>query len=330
MLITRRIFVRSLAAASAGAFLTGCRKKARQSDLSVLRIGFFPNITHAQALIGFHETNTKGADGWFEKRTGVRVEWLAFNAGPSAVEAMLAGTIDATYVGPNPPLNGYIRTRTADIRVLTGSARGGVALVVHPDSGLKSQQDFRGKKIGTPQLGNTQDVAARAWLKAGGLKIKLTGGDAYVLPTPNPDQLNLFRTRQLDGVWTVEPWVSRLELEAEGERLIVQDDTFITLIAAGVTALQAKPELLKKLIAAHEELTAKVIAEPEFAKAAVNAGLLKATSRALPVKLLDHAWPRLKFTTEIRREDFEIAMRDAESAGLLPELADLTNFFVKL
>jgi NitT/TauT family transport system substrate-binding protein len=122
MHITRRTFTLSLAGIAAATLLPSCNRQSAKPDLSVLRIGFFPNITHAQALVGYQETNTKAAEGWFEKRTGVKIEWYPFNAGPSAIEALLAGTIDATYVGPNPPLNGYIRTKGADIRVLTGSA----------------------------------------------------------------------------------------------------------------------------------------------------------------------------------------------------------------
>src|SRR5215218_7154087 len=128
MHITRRNFTGLiLGTIAAAASLSSCSKNDPKAEQSVLRIGFFPNITHAQALVGYHETNTKAAEGWYEKRTGVKVEWYPFNAGPSAIEALLAGTIDATYVGPNPPLNGYIRTKGADIRILTGSARGGVA-----------------------------------------------------------------------------------------------------------------------------------------------------------------------------------------------------------
>jgi NitT/TauT family transport system substrate-binding protein len=329
MQTTRQAFLATLLGASA-AVLTGCSKSdSGKAGGNVLRIGFFPNITHAQALVGYHESNTKGAEAWFEKRTGAKIEWYPFNAGPSAIESLVAGSIDATYVGPNPPLNGYIRTNGADIRVLTGSARGGVALVVQRGSGLKTPADFRGKKIATPQLGNTQDVAARAWLLAGGLNVTMTGGDASVLPTANPDQLALFQRKEIDAAWTVEPWVSRLELEADGEILLEQKDAFITLIATSVSALKGKPELLKKFVAAHEELTDRISTDPDFAKPAVNAALLKATTREIPRKLLDHAWPRLKFTTALDRKDFETAMRDAKAAGVLPREADLTNLFVK-
>jgi sulfonate transport system substrate-binding protein len=150
-----------------------------------------------------------------------------------------------------------------------------------------------------------------------------------VLPTANPDQLSLFQSKQIDAAWTVEPWVSRLELEAGGERLLAQDDTFITLLATGAKSLEKKRDLLKKFVAAHEELTTKITNDSEFAKPAVNAALLKATSREIPPKLLDHAWPRLKFTTALDPKDFQTAMHDAKSVELLPGEADLTNLFAK-
>ena len=124
------------------------------------------------------------------------------------------------------------KARGEEVRIIAGAVNGGSALVVQGDSTLKTPADFRGKKIATPQLGNTQDVAARAWLKAGGLKITQTGGDAQVLPTANPDQLLLFQQKQVDAVWTVEPWVSRLEMEAGGKVLVDEKDAITTVLVA--------------------------------------------------------------------------------------------------
>lgn len=322
----------TIAVAAALALTSGCSKKpeaGKDGAPQVLRVGFFPNITHAQGLIGYHETNTKAAEAFFEKRLGVKVEWYPFNAGPSAIEALIADSIDLTYVGPNPVLNGYTRTKGEDIRVLIGSARGGASLVIQKDSPLATPADFKGKKIASPQLGGTQDVAARAWLKAGGLNITTTGGDANVIPTPNPDQLDLFKRKEIDAAWTVEPWVSRLELEGEGKILLEQKDVLTTLLATKVKTISGKAELLKKFIAAHEELTKKIVAEPDFAKEAVGAALQKATTRPIPKPLLDKAWPRLTFTTTISLEDFSGIQKDAKSVGLLPEEADLGQLFFK-
>ena len=181
---------------------------------SQLRVGHFPNITHVQALVA-HNLSRQGK-GWFEQRLGpeVRIEWFVYNAGPSAMEAIFADSIDLAYVGPNPAINAYAKARGEEIRIIAGAVNGGAALVVQPDLDINNPADFKGRRVGTPQFGNTQDVAARAWLSAGGLKVTQTGGDVQVLPTANPDQLALFKTKQLDAVWTVEPWVSRLETEA--------------------------------------------------------------------------------------------------------------------
>ncbi len=330
MTTPRRHFILT-ATFAAATLLTGCDKSGdgKAGGQPVLRIGFFPNITHVPALVGYDETNKKGAAGWFESRTGAKIEWYSFNAGPSAIEALLTGSIDATYVGPNPVINGYTRTKGADIRVLAGAACGGAGLVIHKGAGLKVPADFRGKKIATPQLGGTQDVAARAWLIAGGLTITQRGGDANVIPTENPDQLDLFKRGDLDAVWTAEPWVSRLELDAGAELLVNQKDVLTTVVATSVKAFASKGELLKKFLAAHEELTKKLVAEPDWAKPAVSGALKKATSKAIPEALLDHAWPRLTFSTEVQLSDFTSIQRDAKSAGLLPEEADLSKLFIK-
>src|SRR6476469_5510234 len=175
---------------------------------TTVRMGHFPNITHVQALVA-HNMSRHGK-GWFEQRLGpdVKIEWYVYNAGPSAMEAVFAKSIDLTYVGPNPAINAYFKSNGGEGHIVAGAVNGGSALVVQPESMLKMAADFRGKKIATPEFGNTQDVAARAWLVTGGLKIRQTGGDAQVLPTANPDQLLLFKQKQVDAVWTVEPWVS--------------------------------------------------------------------------------------------------------------------------
>jgi len=187
------------------------------SGATKIRAGHFPNITHAQGVIA-HALSRQGK-GWFEQRLGpdTKIEWFVYNAGPSAMEAIFAKSIDLTYVGSGPALNAYTKSNGQEIRLIAGAANGGSGLVVQPDQNLKAAMDFRGKKIATPQLGNTQDISCRAWLSEGGLKITQLSGDAQVLPTQNPDQLGLFRGKKVDAVWTVEPWLSRLEQEASGK-----------------------------------------------------------------------------------------------------------------
>src|SRR5947208_10820012 len=169
-------------------------------DKVVIRFGHFPNITHAQGVIA--HALSRQRKGWFEQRLGPKVEiqWFTYNAGPSAMEAVFAGSLDVTYVGPSPALNAYFKSNGEEIRVISGAANAGAALVVKPDSPIKTPADFRGKKIATPQLGNTQDISCRAWLKAHDLKVTPTGGDVLVIPTANPDQLGLLQKGSIDGV----------------------------------------------------------------------------------------------------------------------------------
>jgi NitT/TauT family transport system substrate-binding protein len=156
------------------------------AQVFTLRVGHFPNITHVQALVA-HSLSRQGK-GWFEQHLGpnVKIEWFVYNAGPSAMEAIFAKSIDLTYVGANPAINAYVKSRGFEVRIVAGAANGGAALVVQPDLSATSPRDFKGRKIATPQLGNTQDVSARAWLSDGGLQITITGGAAQVLPTANP------------------------------------------------------------------------------------------------------------------------------------------------
>ena len=290
---------------------------------TVLRVGHFPNITHAQGLVA--SQLTREGKGWFEPRLGgdVKIEWFVYNAGPSAMEAIAANSIDVTYVGPSPALNLYSRAAGEEVRIIAGAANGGAALVVQADGRLSKPEDFRGKAIGTPQLGNTQDVACRAWLKKQGYRITQLGGDVKVLPTANPDQLALFTAGKIDGVWTVEPWVSRLEMEAKGKVFIEQKDSITTVLVSSVKLLAEKRELVKKFAAAHAELTEWINKNPAEAKKLANAALKQITKREMPAELMDRAWPRLIFTAEIRREDMAASVAEAQSVGFLKGAPDL-------
>ncbi len=297
------------------------------AEKSTLRVGYFPNVTHAQGVIGAQTTRT--GQGWFEERLGpdVVVQWYPFNAGPSAMEAIFAGTIDLTYVGPNPTLNAYIRSRGEEIRVLAGAAEGGAALVVQGDGRIVQPGDFQGRRIATPQLGNTQDVAARAWLRKQGFAITLTGGDAQVIPTANPDQLALFQQGKIDAVWTVEPWVSRLEKEAGGRVFLEQGDALTTILVASVELLKKRPALAEKFVAAHTELTAWLGEHPEAARELVRSGLSAEVRREIPAALVASSWPRLNFTAVVRQEQFEALIGDAQSVGFLRDAIPLDRLF---
>lgn len=290
-----------------------------------MRVGHFPNLTHAQALLG--HARTRAGQRWFEERLGegVRVEWYVFDAGPSAMEALLAGSIDLAYVGPNPALNAHVRTEGNDIRLVAGSARGGAALVV--SGTIRTDADLRGRRVATPQFGNTQDVACRAWLLDRGFRVTQTGGDVSVVPTANPDQLALFQSGQLDAAWTVEPWVSRLELEAGGHVHLEEKEAVTTVLVASARFLAGRRELARRFVAAHHELTAWMVAHPAEAKAEAAAELLAEVRRAIPPEILDRAWPRLSFDAAPPLAALEEFQRKAVRSGLLERAFPLDRLF---
>src|SRR3954449_5178889 len=270
-----------------------------------LRVGHFPNITHAQALVA-HNLSRQGK-GWFEEKLGrdVKIEWFVYNAGPSAMEAIFARSIDLTYVGPGPALNAYAKSTGSEIRLIAGAANGGAGLVVQPDQNLKAPADFRGKRIATPQLGNTQDVSCRAWLVSGGLKITQLGGDAQVLPTANPDQLALFQQKKVDAVWTVEPWLSRLEKEAGGKVLVEERDVATTVLVSSVKFLNERRDRAKKFAQAHAELTDWIAKNPEEAQKLIRSELLAETKSDVSADVIAAAWKRIVLTPEVPRAAVE-------------------------
>ena len=299
------------------------------AEAVTLRVGHFPNITHVQALVA-HSLSRNGK-GWFEQRLGpeVKIEWFVYNAGPSAVEAIFANSIDLTYVGPSPAINAYAKARGDDIRIVSGAVNGGAALVIQPDLDARTAADFRGRKIATPQLGNTQDVSARAWLKTGGLAITQTGGDAFVLPTANPDQVSLFKQKQLDGVWTVEPWVSRLEIEAQGKVLVDEAETVTTVLVARAKFLAGQRDLVRKFVRAHEELTEWIKANPVEAQRIVGEELAVETRSAISAALIMRAWGRIILTNEVTRAALETFVANAQSVGFLRGAPDLSRLVEK-
>jgi NitT/TauT family transport system substrate-binding protein len=317
----------SLGAMGAILSIAACATHAQQKP-TVLRVGYFPNITHAQALVG-------RANGQFEKAlgAGVQVEWKAFNAGPSAIEALFANAIDLTYVGPNPTVAGYFRSQGEAVRVIAGAASGGASLVVRKDAGIRNASDFHGKKVATPQLGNTQDVALRSWMRANGLKAREKGGDVQVIPISNPDQLTLFLKGQLDAAWAPEPWAARLVHEGGGrifldERDLWPDHQFvITNLIVSPKFLKDHPDVVKGFLRTHVELTEWINKNPPQAKQMTNQQLQKEMGKALPQEVLDDAFSRMQVTYDPIRSSLLKSTQQAFDEGFLgrtqPDLSGL-------
>jgi NitT/TauT family transport system substrate-binding protein len=296
---------------------------------TVIHVGAFPNITHPQAMVG-------KANGFFEKAMGpgVKIDWKSFNAGPSAIEALFAGAIDMTYIGPNPAISGYVRSNGEALRIVAGATSGGAALVVRNDSGIQKADDFHGKKVASPQMGNTQDVALRAWLKANGLKTTDKGGDVQVIPLANPDQLTLFVKKELDAAWAPEPWATRLIKDGNGrlfldERTLWPNGQFITAhLIVRTQFLKEHPDLVKNWIRAHVELTEWIGGNLPEAKKLLNQQIQKETGKALPDAVLEEAFGRLQVTYDPLRASLMNAAKSAFDAGFLGrEMPDLSKLY---
>ena len=294
-----------------------------------VRIGAFPNITHPQAMIG-------KANHWFVNAMGseVRIEWKSFNAGPAAIEALLAGALDLTYVGPNPAINGYLRSNGKALKVVAGATSGGAALVVRRDAGIAKAEDFHGKKVASPQLGNTQDVALRAWLRGYGLKTRDKGGDVEIIPVPNADQLALFLRKDLDAAWAPEPWATRLIREANGrlfldERSLWPNGQFVTaLLIVRTEFLERHPDLVKSWLRAHVELTAWIGQHPADAKRLLNQQIQAETGKALSPDVIEDSFSRLEVTFDPLRASLLQQAKSAFDSGFLGrEMPDLSGLF---
>ncbi len=301
----------------------------QSSSQTVVRVGAFPNITHPQAMVG-------KANGWFDRALGsnAKIQWTSFNAGPSAIEALFSGAIDMAYVGPNPTISGYVRSNGEALRVIAGAASGGDALIIRNDSGIQKPEDFHGKRVASPQLGNTQDVALRFWLKSHGLKTTDKGGDVQVVPLANPDQLTLFLKKQLDAAWAPEPWASRLVREGNGHLFLDERDLWpqrqfvITNLIVSTKFLREHPDLIKAWIKAHVELTDWINAHLSESKKLINAQLQKETGKSLSDAILQDAFGRLQVTFDPLRESLFTSARSAFEAGFLgSKMPDLTGIY---
>jgi len=296
---------------------------------ATIRVGAFPNITHAQAMVG-------KANGWFAKAMGpnVQVHWTSFNAGPAAIEALFAGAIDMTYVGPNPAINGYVRSNGEALRVVVGAVSGGAALVVRNDAGINRPEDLHGKRVASPQFGNTQDVALRNWLRSHGLKTTDKGGDVQIVPIANPDQLTLFLRKDLDAAWAPEPWATRLIHEGNGrlfldERSLWPNGDFVTaLLVVRTSFLKAHPDLVKNWIRAHVEITDWINQHPAEAKALLNKQIQTETGKPLPALVLEEAFSRMKVTYDPLRSALMTAAQQAFHDGFLGrQMPDLSGMY---
>lgn len=294
-----------------------------------IRIGHFSNVTHAPALIA-------RATQHFESRLGegVQLEWKTFNAGPEAIEALFASAIDILYVGPNPAVNGYIRSKGDALRIVSGVAAGGSGFVIRQDAGIERFEDIRGKRVASPQKANTQDVALHHLMLAKGLVSKTQGGDVEVFHLAGGDQMTAFIKQQIDAIWTAEPWLTRLVAEANGKILFEEGELWpdalyaTTVLVVRRKFMEAHPDLTAKWVQAHVEITDWINSNSAQAKKLFNEEFTRETRKSLPPAYLDRFFARVQFTTDPMEFSVHESAERALAIGYLgKQKLDLTNLY---
>lgn len=323
--LSRRALLATTAAVLIAGGLTACGSGSGKVDS--VRLGYFPNLTHATAIIGVQ-------NGLFQKALGTtKLTSQTFNAGPAEIEALFSGAIDIGYIGPSPTVNAYVKSKGKALKVISGSASGGVLLVVKP--GITKPADLKGKKIATPQLGNTQDVALRYWLKQKGFTTtKDGGGDVHVTPQDNPTTVDAFGSGAIDAAWVPEPTASTL-IKAGGHVLVDERDLWpdkkfvITNVIVRTEFLEQHPDLVKAFLEGQVAATQQISGNPAKAQQDVITALGKLTGKKPKADVVASAWKTIEFTNDPLAATLVTGANHAVEIGLLDKpnlkgLYDLT------
>lgn len=292
----------------------------------VLRLGYFPNINHAQAVIGVGNGDYQKALG------GIRLEAQVFNAGPDAAEALSTNRLDCSYMGPNPAVNGYLRSE-GSLKVVSGVSSGGAVFVVRDGAGINTPGDLAGKKLAAPQVGNTQDVALRNYLGQHGYDVKLVGGDPEIQQVKPADMLTLMAKKELDGAWVAEPWGARLVREANARVLVNEQDLWqggkfaTSLLVCKAGYVRSNPETVKMLVAAHVSETRWINGHPEQAIKSFNSAVTEILGSGFNEGDLRTSLTRMEFTYDPLEATVQKAADDAYALGLLDKKPDLSGMF---
>lgn len=309
-----------------GAKKANVSSNGKKLSTDTVKIGYFPNLTHATALVGIQE-------GIIAKELGsTEVKASTFNAGPSEIEALNAGSIDIGFIGPSPSINGFTKSKGKSLRIIGGSASGGVKLVVNPKK-IKSLDDLKGKKIATPQLGNTQDVAFLNWISEKGWKVDAQSGkgDVSVVRTDNKVTPDAYKSGSIDGAWAPEPTASKLV--AQGAKVLLDESTLwpdnkfvITNIIVSQKFLTEHPDVVEAVLRGSVNTNTWINANQDKAKASANAALKTLSGKELPADVLDPAWQSIQFTDDPLAATLNTEAEHAVKAGLLDK-TDLTGIY---
>lgn len=287
------------------------------TEITTVRLGYFPNLTHAPGLIA----TQKGLFKSELKALELTVTPTAFNAGPDVVTALFADSLDCSYIGPNPAINAYVQSEGSAVRIVAGSTSGGAALVVR--NGVNVPADLAGLTIATPQLGNTQDVAARNWLADQGFASDLEGGgDVSIKPQGNSDGLAAFSAGDIDGAWVPEPWVSSYVKAGahvlQNEADLWEGGQFVTtVILCRTEFVEQHPEAVTAILKGHLAALDVIASDPAGSQAAVNLSIAGLTGSAIDEAVLASAWENVVFTADPLASTLVTSADHAVTVGLL-------------
>jgi NitT/TauT family transport system substrate-binding protein len=290
-----------------------------QGPAAELRLGYFPNVTHAAALVGLDQ-------GLFTKELGTtKLVPTKFNAGPEAVGALLGGSLDASFIGSGPAINAYAKSDGAAVRLIAGATSGGAQLVVKP--AITKPEDLAGKTVVTPQLGNTQDVSLKKWLAEKDLtgKVKVTNLE-------NAQTLDAFKNGQVDAAWLPEPWSSRLVNDAGAKVLLDEAELWpggrfpTTVLIVRTQFLQEHPESVRQLLAGLVAAIDVSNTDQNATKTVVNKQLLELTGKALKPAVIDRAFSKIEITADPVAAQFPQLAKDQVTAGIAKEAPSVSGF----
>ncbi len=289
-----------------------------EANDNTVRVAFFPNIGHAIPVVGMEK-------GIFEDNLGnaTGIEPKLFDSGPQVIESLYANSIDIAYVGPGPAINGFLKSENRDVLILSGAASGGASFIVHPDSEITSAEDFTGKRIAAPQIGNSQDVSLRNYLSENGLKPFEKGGSVIVLNIPNPDIYTLFTKGEIDGAWVPEPWATILVQELGGQRLFFEEELwpqekFASVLLIGRQEfVQNNPEIISDWLESHEQTVNWINQNPQETRIIFNDFMLDHMGQSLSDQVIDEALVNLEITTDPVDDSIYTFAARADSLGYL-------------
>jgi NitT/TauT family transport system substrate-binding protein len=313
--------------AAMGIAMVGIPQFACGQAPTPVRIGYFPNVTHAQAVLA---GSPERAD--FQKALGdkAKVETSTFNAGPSLMEALFAGKVDVGYIGPSPIINGWVASRGQAFRVVAGSANNGIVIVGSKKLGITKLEQLKGARTATPQLGNTQDISAKHYItKTLGATLKERGGDTVVMPISNPDIEIAFEKDQVEAAWVPEPWGSRLIQNGLANLIVEEKDLWpnkrftLTSVIVRQEFLEQHPDLLGQILDVHVRLTKELQAHPEKYADQLNRELKRLTAKELPAKVLTDSLSRIEFSLDALPDSFARFYEKGRDLQLVREISGL-------